>query len=196
MCKKAVDYEFVPSYRWIFRKILWLDRKDSKYRNCNSTNSILLHHSWCGKYDTKIKWLCPDFPSDAILWITRSGDGWIIGRIEVVAISLWKEFSKFRDAGREDCFCFEQDPPDFPVQKDGQPRKPKKDDRFQRGRQIAFMIHDYFRATGAHDTVLEYADVFSVTLHDDNVQEFDTRWDEVLLSMSKIPSDDILWRIV
>ena len=39
---------------------------------------------------------------------------------------------------------------------------------------------------------LDYADLFSVTLHDDNIQEFDTRWDEVLLSMSKIPPDDIL----
>ena len=54
------------------------------------------------------------------------------------------------------------------------------------------MIYDYFRVTGAHDTVLDYADLFSVTLHDDNIQEFETRWDEVLLSMSKIPSDDIL----
>ena len=26
----------------------------------------------------------------------------------------------------------------------------------------------------------------------DDVQEFDTRWDEILLSMTKIPSDDIL----
>ena len=54
------------------------------------------------------------------------------------------------------------------------------------------MIHDYFRVTGAHDTVLDYADLFSVTLHDDNIQEFDTRWDKVLLFMSKIRSDDIL----
>ena len=54
------------------------------------------------------------------------------------------------------------------------------------------MICDYFRVTGAHDTVLDYADFFSVTLHDDEIQEFDTRWDEVLLSMSKVPSDDIL----
>ena len=46
--------------------------------------------------------------------------------------------------------------------------------------------------TGAHDTVLDYADLFSVTLRDDNTQEIDTRWDEVLLSMSKIPSDDLL----
>ena len=39
---------------------------------------------------------------------------------------------------------------------------------------------------------LDYADLFSVTLRDDNIQEFDTRWDEVSLSMSRIPSDDIL----
>ena len=45
---------------------------------------------------------------------------------------------------------------------------------------------------GAHDTVLDHADLFSVALRDDNTQEFDTRWDEVLLSVSKIPSDDIL----
>ena len=34
--------------------------------------------------------------------------------------------------------------------------------------------------------------LFSVTLHDDNLQEFDTRWKEILLSMSKTPSDNIL----
>ena len=71
-------------------------------------------------------------------------------------------------------------------------RKPKKEDRFLQERQIAFMIYDYFRVTGAHDTVLDYANLCSVTIHDDNIQEFDTRWDEVLLSTSKTPSDDIL----
>ena len=30
----------------------------------------------------------------------------------------------------------------------------QKEDRFPRGRQIAFMIRDYFRVTGAHDTAL------------------------------------------
>ena len=71
-------------------------------------------------------------------------------------------------------------------------QKAQKEDRFPRGTQIAFMIYDSFRVTGAHDAVLDYADLFSVTLHEDNIQEFDTRWDEVLLSMSKKPSDDIL----
>ena len=35
------------------------------------------------------------------------------------------------------------------------------------------MINDYFRATDALDTLLDYADLFSVTLHDDNIPEFD-----------------------
>ena len=56
------------------------------------------------------------------------------------------------------------------------------------------MIYDYFRVTGAHDTVLDYADLLSVTLRDDNIKEIDTRWDEVLLSMTKIPSDES-WKI-
>ena len=33
---------------------------------------------------------------------------------------------------------------------------------------------------------------FSITLRNDNVQDFDTRWDEILLSMTKIPPDDVL----
>ena len=71
--------------------------------------------------------------------------------------------------------------------------KAQKEDRLLRGRQIAFMIYDYCRVADAHDaTVLDYADFFSVILHDDNVQEVDTRWDEVLLPTPKNPSDDIL----
>ena len=54
------------------------------------------------------------------------------------------------------------------------------------------MIFDYFRVTGAHDTVLDDANLFSITLGNDTVQDFDTRWDEILLSMTKIPSDDVL----
>ena len=71
-------------------------------------------------------------------------------------------------------------------------QKAQKEDRFLRGRQIACMIYDYFRVTGAHDTVLDYADLYSITLRNDDVQEFDTRWDEILLYMTMIPPDDVL----
>ena len=49
-------------------------------------------------------------------------------------------------------------------------QKAQKEDRFLRGRQIACMIYDYFRVTGAHGTVLDYADLFSITLRNDNVR--------------------------
>ena len=58
-------------------------------------------------------------------------------------------------------------------------QKAQKEDKFLRGRQIAFMIYVNFRVTGAHDTVLDYADLLSITLRNDNVQEFDTRWDDI-----------------
>ena len=54
------------------------------------------------------------------------------------------------------------------------------------------MIHDCFRVTGAHDTVLDHADLFTITRRNDDVQEFDTSWDEILLSMTKITPDDVL----
>ena len=71
-------------------------------------------------------------------------------------------------------------------------QKAHKEDRFLRGRQIAYLIYEYFPVTGANDSVENYADLFTVVLRNDDVQDFDTRWDEILLSMSKVPSDDIL----
>ena len=43
-------------------------------------------------------------------------------------------------------------------------QKAPKEDRFLRGRQIAFMIYDYFRVTCAHSTVLDSSDLFSISL--------------------------------
>ena len=65
-------------------------------------------------------------------------------------------------------------------------------DRFFRGRQIAYLIYEYFRVTGANDSVENYADLFTIALRNDDIQEFDSKWDEILVSMTQIPSDDIL----
>ena len=71
-------------------------------------------------------------------------------------------------------------------------QKAQREDRFFRGMQIAFMICDDFRVTGADDTVLDYADLFSIALRGDDVQDFNTRWEEILVSMTKILPDDVL----
>ena len=71
-------------------------------------------------------------------------------------------------------------------------QKAQKEDRFLRGRQIAYLIYEYFRVTGANDSVENFADLFTVVLRNDDIQEFDSKWDGILLSMTQIPSDDIL----
>ena len=44
----------------------------------------------------------------------------------------------------------------------------------------------------ANDSVENYADLFTLSLRNDDIQEFDSKWDGIPLSMTKIPSDDIL----
>ena len=60
-------------------------------------------------------------------------------------------------------------------------QKAQKEDRFLRGRQIAYLIYEYFRV-----------DLFTIVLRNDDIQEFHSKWDGILLSMTKIPPDDIL----
>ena len=71
-------------------------------------------------------------------------------------------------------------------------QKAQKQDRFLRDRQIAYLTYDHFRVTGTHDSVENYADLFTMGLRNDDVQEFNSKWDGILLSMTKIPPDDIL----
>ena len=61
-----------------------------------------------------------------------------------------------------------------------------------RGRQIAYLIYEYFWVTGANDSVENYADLFTIALRIDDIQEFDSKWDGILFSMMRNPSDDIL----
>ena len=71
-------------------------------------------------------------------------------------------------------------------------QKAQKEDRFLRGRQIAYLIYEQFRVTGIHDSIKNYADLFTISLRNDDIQELDSMWDGILLSMTKIPHDDIL----
>ena len=60
------------------------------------------------------------------------------------------------------------------------------------GDKIAFMIYEHFRATGAYEAVQGLSNLFSISLQNDDVQDFDVRWDQALLSASEMPSDVIL----
>ena len=54
-------------------------------------------------------------------------------------------------------------------------QKARKQDRFLRGRQIAYLIYEYYRVTGANDSVENYADLFTIGLRNDDIQEFDSK---------------------
>ena len=53
-------------------------------------------------------------------------------------------------------------------------------------------IYEQFRVTGTDSSVENYTDLFTIALRNDDIQEFDSKWDGILLSMTKIPPDDIL----
>ena len=63
-------------------------------------------------------------------------------------------------------------------------QKAQKGDRFLRGRQIAYLIYEQFRVTGTDSSVENYTDLFSIVLRNDDIQEFDSKWDGILLSMT------------
>ena len=137
---------------------------------------------------------CSDFPSEAMLWIKEVEMVDSLDELKSSRSVCGKDFPNFEmlDANIASALNKTIQNSQFKKKVSLKEQKAQKEDRFLRGRQIAFMIYDNFQVTGARDTVVDYADLFSVTLHDDNIQEFVARWDEVLLSMSKIPSDDTL----
>ena len=53
--------------------------------------------------------------------------------------------------------------------------KAQKEDRFLRGRQIAYLIYDYFRVTGANGSVENFADLFTIVLRNDDIQKFESK---------------------
>ena len=54
------------------------------------------------------------------------------------------------------------------------------------------MICDHFQATRAYDTAQCLSDLFNICPHDDDVQDFGTRWNQVLLVTSETPEESVL----
>ena len=53
------------------------------------------------------------------------------------------------------------------------------------------MIFEHFRATGAHEAALDQSDLFYVSLQRYDILDFDTRWDQALLSAGEIPMESV-----
>ena len=89
-------------------------------------------------------------------------------------ISDGQEFPVFFD---EDCLRSEQDLPEFPVQEECQSRGADSPKRGPVSTRKTGRLHEYeyFRVTGAYDTVLDYADFslspFMMTIFRNSIQD-------------------------
>ena len=147
---------------------------------------------WKIRFQTEVC-TCSQFPTEAVLWIkeveivesvddlksSRSIRGTHGPDFEVLDAKIASALNRIIQNTR------------FKKKFSLQEMKAQKEDRFLRRRQIAYLIYEYFRVTGANDSVENYADLFAVVLRNDDIQEFDSKWDGILLSMTQIPSDDI-----
>ena len=142
----------------------------SMFKNSECSNHFALdHRSWESKVNSRT---C-DIPTD----------------------SREKRFPRLRDAGRTGSVFIEktsQLPSALPKRVSVEEQRFQKDDRFLRGRQTAYMTYEHFRANGAYDAVQGLSDLFNVRLQNDDVQDFDVRWDEALLSANETPTDTVL----
>ena len=144
-------------------------KRDRISSTSNRNRDLSTFLKWNIRFKNQVT-TCSDYRSEAILWIkevekvdsleefksSRSIAGKNFPNFEMLDARIASALNKIiRNSQFKKKVCLEE-------------QKAQKEDRFQGGRQIAFMIYDYFRVTGAHDTVLDYADLFSVNLRDDN----------------------------
>ena len=85
---------------------------------------------------------CSDFPSDAMLWINEVEMVDSLDELKSSRSVCWKEFSKLRDAAREDCLCSEQDHPKFLLQEEGQSRGAESPERGPVSTRKTDRLHD------------------------------------------------------
>ena len=148
---------------------------------------------WKTRFKTEVR-TCSQFPTEAMLWIKEvelvdsvddlksscSVGGIQMPNFEVLDAKIASALNRIIHNTQ------------FKRKVSLEKQKAKEADRFLRGRQIANLIYEYFRVTEANDSVENYADLFTIVHRNDDIQEFDSMWDGILLSMTKIPSDDIL----
>ena len=126
----------------------------------------------------------------------RSGDGWISGWIKIFVIYTWYFNAEFWSTWREDCFSAERNHPQFSLQKKNQSGGTKgpeagpflswKSDRLPDLRELPGHWSQWFCRELCRPTHI------TVVLRNDDIQEFDSTWDGILQSMTKIPPDEIL----
>ena len=132
----------------------------------------------CWKIRFKIEvCTCSQFPTEALLWIKEVE---MVGSVDDLKSSPSVKGTprpgfELLDARNASALIRIIHNSHFKRRVSLEEQKAQKEDRFLRGRQIAYLIYGYFRVTGANDSVDNYADLFTVVLRNDDIQEFDSK---------------------
>ena len=126
---------------------------------------------WKIRFKTEVC-TCSQFPTEAMLWIkevdmvesvddlksSRSITGTHGPDFEVLDAKIASALNRIIQNSR------------FKKKVSLEEMKAQKEDRFLRGRQIAYLINEHFQVTGANDSVENYADLLTVVLRNDDIQ--------------------------
>ena len=139
--------------------------------------------------------ICSQFPSEALLWIKEVEMVQSVDDLKSSCSIRGTQGPYFEVLDRKIASALNRIIHNKPLQeKDQSWRKWKLKKRIassEEDRSLAWSTSTS-GSTGANDSVENYADLSTIALRNDDVQEFDTKWDGILLSMPQIPSDDIL----
>ena len=147
----------VRPVREILQKIMRQANNDCRFAIFTSTNSPATFACWKARFKTEAC-SCSQFPSEASVEMVESVDD-----IKSSCSVRGTDFEVL------DARIAKQN---LLTSKEGQSGGPQsqKEDRFLRGRQIASLIYEFFRVTGANDSVENYANLFTVGLRNDDFQ--------------------------
>ena len=176
--------------------MIWWITRDFRSRKCILENSQTLWNFMLESQRQDCSMFENSISSSHNALDRRSLDSNVNWRAHDIAIDCGaNRYPRLRYAWCEDCVCIEEASHyacALPKKSMCRRAACSKDDQFLRGRQIVYMIYAHFRATGAYEAVQGLLDLFNIRLQNDDVQDFDTRWDQALLSGSDIHTDMVL----
>ena len=169
--------------REILQRNMEQTNNDCRYQIFISTNSSTPATYACWKIRFKIEvCTCSQFPTEGMLWIKEvemvnsvddsKSSSYVRGirmpDFEVLDVRIASALNRIiHNSHSKRRVSLEE-------------QKAQIEDRFLHGRQIAYLIYEYFRVFGANDSVENYADLFTIGLRYDDIQEFDSKLDGIL----------------
>ena len=142
---------------------------------------------WKIRFKTEVC-TCSQFPTEAMHWIKEVETADSVDDLKIFVVCKVTSNAKFEvlDARIASALNRIIHNSHFKRRVSLEEQKAQKEYRFFRGRQIAYLIYEYFRVTGTNVSVKNYADLFTIALRNDDIQEFDLKLDGIIVDDNPI----------